>query len=276
METAPTTAGRRVPEGKPLGGVGIDYGVVTGISRPFPIQPLEFVTIDFNAFDGFFTMCYEAANTLLYPDSLDALEVVITAEQWCLVSKYFLKQRVDHVYSSASGRRPIDRIPISANFALPAAYAVLFNGIGVHGVNMGGYKICPQSPTAPADAAQRLQNRVTHDMLSHFSNVVNTLAVRGFIRTGYISRADAGTGWWLLTARKTGIIGEIATADTLSVRILSQFPEFTPSDAFMAAIVRRRFDGNLAGYVANAFTWTVETIRDVNPLVAQFFATAEP
>jgi hypothetical protein len=274
MEEDPQPRSYRVQPGVARNpGAGMDLTAVLGLAQPYRITEMQFVTVNTIDYAGYFRSVYQAIASMIYPDWEDGAPMIITEDEFILVSRYILKQRIDQVYSTVTGRRPQGRVPVARAYQIPACYAVPFNGIGMMNVLSGSYLVVPQPTDPPVDPAQRLQNVVTFQMLERFTRYITTAQLRGFIHLSTLSMAHEGTGWWLISARTVPNANIVAGPVATRVNVRSVFPEFTPSDAFMCAIIRNGFNGQFANQTIVA--WAIETISHVPSLLVQFVSKCE-
>ncbi|CAH0392747.1 unnamed protein product [Bemisia tabaci] len=161
----------------------------------------------------------------------------------------------------AFGRRPEGRIGIAKAVELPKALADIINGIGLHIGQGGALKFIPRPEDNPGQAADRLQVRADYNILANFAHLVQDAKSAGHIRTGSTSSQELGTAWWVISGRKSEDPSEVA-AVAESVRIDSAFPEFTPSDALLCAIVERQNTG-LEDNTDILLKWTFGEVENV-------------
>jgi hypothetical protein len=246
---------------------GIITHLARSFSRPFAIHDQQFLVVQTMNIEYFSNAVYTTIVNAIYPDSTDAQGDMITEAQFYLVNRYLMKARIDQVYSTTSGRRPLQRIAIPRAFAVPKCIADVINGIGVFTVNRGALTVIPQPEDDPQEAAQRIGTLTTHAILTRYSHLVRAAVARNLLRTGEISMIPEGTAWWLLSPRQTANTANIA-ANAESIVIRSAFDEWTPADAIFCAMVQRHFNGNLND--VNAAFWSTDNIRGISSIRAQF------
>lgn len=148
----------------PSGGLPPDTGflrVITNVmSRIRPIRENKLITLNSSDYSSVFKEMYDSYMDLLYPENSDAY-ITLTQDQFVLVSRYFLKMRIDHVYAQATGRRQATgRIPLNRSITLPKALADLINSIGTVMVHSGSIYVIPEPEATPQDATTQLTNQV--------------------------------------------------------------------------------------------------------------------
>ncbi|CAH0388482.1 unnamed protein product [Bemisia tabaci] len=112
-----------------------------------------------------------------------------------------------------------------------------------------------------AEAADRLQSKVTYMMLTAFGLFTQDAKVASLINTGYISSVEQGTAWWVLTARNVEKPVDLATGDSAG-KISASFHEYTPSDALLCAIVQRQNSG-LEDNCDSLLKWTFGEVENI-------------
>lgn len=221
------------------------------LSAPFPIHEHYYLIVNSEHMVNYFGQLYDSIVNAIYPDTTDGIPNLITKNNWNLVCRYLTKARCDHVYGSISGKRSVNRIAIPYNLEVPNSLGIPINGIGQHIVLEGGLVIIPQSEPDPADPAMRLNTLCTHVIMTAFTRLVQDAKVRGILRVTTISRDMSGTGWWTISARDAVDPNNIAI-DCQNIVIRSFHRDFTPSDAILAAMIQRQYDGELRSADVNA------------------------
>jgi hypothetical protein len=220
----------------------VTFGILTHLSRtlegPSPVHDDVYVVVNSANFVGYFESLYETIIHLIYPDFDPAAAVgVISEENFVLVCRYLMKARCDHVYGRVTGRRPPRRIPVPSDMAVPAALALVINGIGSVVVDSGAYPVIPQPEAINAqDANANLDVLITHNILGAFTNFVKAASNRGLINAGFLSTVTEGTPYWLLSARDSTNAAIVAGQNANHCRVYAVFKEWTPSDAMLASI----------------------------------------
>lgn len=231
------------------------------LSTPYPIVDDIFLVVDTAKMETFFKYVWTAIVNCIYPDSRFTTSGLISQANFVLVCRYLFKARIDQVYSSVSGRRPVQRIALSKDYLVPRCLSDLANGIGTFSAQGGALNFIPTPENDPNDQTQRLTSLVSQDIQNAFSRLVKAAERRGFITLHPIGNISAGTAWWLLSVRNSSDHSIIAT-DSNNVWISSTFKEWTPADAIMAAVVQRQYDG-LVENVEVASKWTTDSITGI-------------
>lgn len=241
------------------------------LSSPFLIFPIVYITVESEAFNSFFSKIWYGLIRTMYPDSRYDAAGIITEEQFQLVCRYFLKARIDHVYSTHSGRRPEHRIAMPRQFMLPKCVSDIINSVGYVAINGGAYRCVPQPELAAVDQARRLHVRVTHAMLSGYSHLISNAISRNLVKEGFLSSETNGTAWWLLSPRTTQDI----TANAVNqdeCQVIGVFKEWTPADACYAAMVQRGFNGHVASLSDRL--WSTDYITGISSMTYSFLTSA--
>jgi len=127
----------------------------------------------------------------------------------------------------------------------------------------------PEPEAQAADPAARLNVMVTYAMMTRFEQLVQAAVHRGFIREDVVGRAIEGTAYWLLSARIPATPANICPGEEDSVLVYGAFHEFTPTDAYLSAIVQNRFPGVIEDVLPLIY-WSFDPIVGVSSLRNQF------
>lgn len=240
---------------------------------PHPIKSTETVTVNSSDMSIFFAAIRTCILNLLYPDGRYQSAGVITEANWILVCRYYMIARIHAVYSACTGRRKDGRIPVPSAVPLPAALAQVINAIGSLWIAARGLHVVPEPEDPATDPASRVQNQVSFTILQQFERLVMAANQRGYIRIDTISRSVEGTAWWLVTARSPSNPTTICDGNDDAVLVESVFPEFTPADAYMCAIVQRKNDGLFETSLPHLM-WSFDPITGVASLRTAFCTNA--
>lgn len=241
--------------------------MLKNIAAPFPIHDYVEVKVLTVNYQNYFLHLYTDLLNALYPDSEEVPHGMITPDEFVLVCRYLLKARVDTIYSSITGRRPQTRIPIPRDVEVPKALSDIINGVGTFIVLNGAFLVFPSPENPPLDPLTSISSLVNFNVLTRFARLINAVKVRQIVNIGYISNVSQGTGWWLLSSRAVADPSVIAV-DMNTVIIRSAFKEWTPSDAFFAAVVQNQFSGQLSSVFADF--WSTDNINGVASIRSAF------
>lgn len=213
----------------------------TSLDAPVPIRiPLE-ITVDTANYAPYFrSLRTSLINALTLGETL-APEDIITEVNFVLVCRYFLKGRINHVNSLATGSRPDGRISSPHAFLMPKSLADLISKVGTFSARQGELMIIPSPEAHPAVAAEQLQVQVTAALLQQFRSLTTQCHARGFIRTARVTELPEGTGYWFTCVHDND--GAIADGNQDAVQVRSIYPDVTPSDIMLAAIVQNQATG---------------------------------
>jgi hypothetical protein len=214
------------------------------LSTPYRIHPTDEVIVPLSGFEDYFGSAHDTYSYEMWPASRDVPPTTINRANFIKVCQYLLRARLDAVYSTCSGKRVARRIPIPTNYPVPKAISDVINGIGHIIMNGGGSVMIPKPEAIPQDVNETIDAQVIFNMLQSFGSFVNLLFSRGFIRLGSISNVAAGTAWWILSARRSDELATLATEYDTVVSIAA-WPEWTPSDAVLSALVQRQLTDSL-------------------------------
>jgi hypothetical protein len=183
------------------------------------------------------------------------------------VCRYLMYARVHTVYSGVSGRRAENRVAVPRATLVPKAVGDVINSVGRYVVPSFGHAVTPQPETMPQDQARRLTTLVGFDALDNFTALVNAVERRNAIRTVPIESHIPGTAFWLLKACEIANPANVADGNQADVLIRSSFMEWTPADAFLAAITQHQSTGILNTCELN---WQSDPIHNVPSLRGQY------
>lgn len=239
------------------------------IHGPVPIHSDAYITVSTNNMTVFFAAVRHVLIEMVYPGQ-PVPAGIITEADWNIVMRSIVKARVDHVYTTITGLRPQNRIPLPRGLELPKCISDLANGIGSIFILKGGLRVIPEPEVAP-QGQDSLAVQFTQARIRAASILINAAKVRGIISVGTLSNIETGTAWWLMSARNPANTAQIA-ADTQSAVVHAIFAEWTPADAMLCALVQNRFDG-LFGDVG-AIYWTAGYINGITALRTSYITDA--
>lgn len=224
----------------------------------FPITPLTFVTVHSNSFSRYFRAMYNAlANAIaLHDDQLPPN--FITADEFVLASRYFLKARCDSVYNKRTGIRRNDRCFLPTGMLIPKCIADVISSIGLTMINNNTQEVCPQPEPIVAEANDNLNARYNFNLSQRYSQFARYAQSIIDINLAGIPVSPDGRSFWLLYAAADP---ELPDVDADVVNVGACFSEFTPADSLLAAMTQHRQNGLLPQQLQ--ITWTIERIRGV-------------
>lgn len=216
---------------------------------------------------------YCEALNVLYPDLQYDHAGIISEDHFICVVRYLFRARIDFVYGNVSGRRVEHRIALPNGFILPKAIADCINVYGTITIHSHSLLVIPKPPVWEEDATTRIYSIVTHVMLDKFSRFVSLCSQRCVFNTSIISRVNNGTAAWLLTVRETMNRMTIGIETSHNVQVWSQFPEWTPADGIMAALIMNRCNGYIFQNCDDLY-FAMDPINDIVSLRNHFAINA--
>lgn len=269
-QTVPT---RRVPEDS--GDVSSAYlsNWIAGYPGPMPCGARFYRKVFANELDLWFSLVRESIVTRMFPSGAFNEATIISAENWLHVCRYLFRARIDHVYSTVSGQRPEDRVPLPGAYRVPKSISDVINCYGVKVIGCNSIRVVPRPERPPEDRAHRIASRVNHRILDQFSQFVENASQRGFINVSELSRNVQGTAAWLITTRDFNSISTIATYETKIIQAWASFSEWTPADGLHAIIMCNRFDGLVPDYLTG-LRFRLHDVTDGDSLRAGFATNA--
>lgn len=206
--------------------------------------------VDADELNLFFNDAYEQYVSLMYPDQAAPPAHIVTQLQWTTLLRAIFKSRVDHVYSRATGTRPLNRVPLAASIPLPKIMADILNSYGVISVLEHSTIIIPtpgalgQNAVAPAIvlADERL-----------FSSFVSALSHRGFCTLSTLTSDHLGSAAYTMAALDNPIprpapanpVANFAILATRTIHVYSWHSSFNPSDVLLCALMCNGYSHNL-------------------------------
>lgn len=244
---------------------GINVLIETTKGIPTPVRNTLYMVLDSETLAPYFASIRTSLLNVVYNGDVEP-DNTITEAQWITVCRWLTKARCDTIYSKLAGERRAGRISLPTEFTVPKALSDIINGIGVISVAQSAIIVCPEPEPQPQEQGQQLNIICNMNMRNAFTHLVHLAEKRGFINTGRISMAAEGTAWWMIAPYDS--VGQVAGQNTDVVRVYSFFPEFTPADVMLAAIVRRGYNGLTQHDVA--LNWASDAIRGCNSLRDEF------
>lgn len=252
---------------------GPSGGILSTLAReihgPIPVHSDAFITVETENMNTFFSAVRNTLIEMIYPGQPEPADIV-TEIDWNYVMRGIVKSRVDHVYANITGLRPNQRIPMPRSFELPKCISDLANSIGFVTILKGGLRVVPQPEVAP-QGQDSLSTLFTQARIRNATKLIQAAKVRGIINTGLLSSVNDGTAWWLMSARNPANVNQVA-AGVSNVTVLAIFPEWTPSDAMLSAIIQNRYNG-LFGDIG-AMYWSAGYITSLDAIRASFILGA--
>lgn len=130
------------------------------LNGPLCAHDNVFRQVTFSEIDHVAKACYAQVLAVIYPDGVFDTRTLISETDFVNVCRYGFKQRIDHVYSTLTGRRPEGRAPLSRAALWPKAIADCINQYGSKIIHLNSVMVIPQPPPNPEDTTQRLNNLV--------------------------------------------------------------------------------------------------------------------
>jgi len=240
---------------------GILNSLAREIHGPIPVHADANITVNTANMEDYIDSVRVALIDAIYP-GIEAPADMVTEADWRIVIRSILKSRVDHVYSSVTGLRPNQRIPMPRQFELPKCISDLANSIGMITVLKGGLRVIPQ-PEVAGQGVDPLVNLFTLARIQSAARLIQAAKVRGIINTGFLSSVVDGTAWWCMSARQAANQNVVANG-IANVGVVAIFPEWTPADALLCAIVQNQYDG-LFGDIA-AMYWSAGFVTSIGAI----------
>lgn len=176
-------------------GFGILDEMAKLIKGPIAMNDTFSIVINTIGMNNYFTTLRSALLTAVYPNSTFIPANIVSNDHFRLVCRFLTKARIDHVYSSITGKRGSSRVPMSRDYILPKALADIINGFGAITVRNGAMTFIPEPEADPTEANLRLVNTVTHAMLTSFKELVQAAYSERLIHVDFLSSTTVGTAW---------------------------------------------------------------------------------
>lgn len=149
------------------------------------------------------------------------------------------------MYQKCTGARVIDRLAFCKTLTVPMCVGLVINGISYCYGQSGCQRYVPNIVDNEEKDIRKAIANVDGELSEKFASLVSALALRGYIRTTWLSEKVENSPWWMLSARVGSESGTLAHDDD-SVIICSAFSEWTSEDAVLAAVVQCQQDGFVA------------------------------
>jgi hypothetical protein len=214
------------------------------VTVPYSQCALIEIQVNTEGMESFFRQIRTSILHKIYPDDQDPPADIISEANWTLVCRYLTKARIDTIWSSLTGYRRSDRVPIPKGVDVPKSLADVINSIGAITIMDGAYLLIPAPEPQAIFHGLDLRNLVTKTMLIAFNTFVDTAKRLNIIKIDMIGAHNTGSGWWTISARNSANTENVAH-DAQTIVIRSAHTKFTPTDAILAAIVQRGNNGIL-------------------------------